>query len=58
MVGDAPTDMLAGRAAGVAGCVGVTTGVSRRADLEPFADVVLESLQALEVAPEPGTTGA
>ncbi len=52
MVGDAPTDMLAGRAAGVAGCVGVITGVSGRADLEPFADVVLDSIQALGIGAE------
>lgn len=49
MVGDSPADMLAGRAAGVAGCVGVTSGVSRREDLEPYADVVIESVHDLGV---------
>ncbi|MBC7243350.1 MAG: HAD family hydrolase [Anaerolineae bacterium] len=47
MVGDSPADMLAGRAAGTAGCVGVTSGIGRREDLEPYADVVIESVQEL-----------
>lgn len=49
MVGDSPADMLAGKAAGVAGCVGVTSGISRREDLEPYADVVIESVHDLRV---------
>lgn len=49
MVGDSPADMLAGRAAGTAGCVGVTSGISRREDLEPYADVVIESVHDLRV---------
>ncbi len=47
MVGDSPADMLAGRAAGVAGCVGVTSGISRHEDLEPYADAVIPSVQDL-----------
>jgi len=49
MVGDAPTDLLAGRAAGVAACIGVTTGVSRREQLACYADVVLASIHELDV---------
>jgi phosphoglycolate phosphatase len=53
MVGDAPTDMLAGRAAGVSACIGVLTGVSRAGDLEPLAHVVLPSIRELKVSAAP-----
>jgi phosphoglycolate phosphatase len=49
IVGDAPTDLLAGRAAGVAACVGVMSGVGRRHDLEPLADVVLDTIEQIEL---------
>jgi len=49
MVGDSPTDMLAAQEAGLAGRVGVLTGVSRRERLEPHADVVLDSIAELVV---------
>lgn len=50
MVGDSPADLLAARAAGVAVRVGVTSGVGRREDLTPWADVVIGSIQELRVA--------
>ena len=43
MVGDSTHDLAAGRAAGMA-CVGVLTGPAPREELEPFADVVLETI--------------
>jgi len=46
MVGDSTHDLEAGRAAGMA-CVAVLTGVATRADLAPFADVVLTSVADL-----------
>ena len=49
MVGDSPTDMLAAKAASVAARVGVTSGVSRREDLEPIATVILQSIHDLEI---------
>ena len=47
VVGDAPADLRMGRAAGAGLVVGVLTGVGGRADLEPLADVVLDSVEAL-----------
>ena len=47
VVGDAPADMRMARAAGAGLVVGVLTGVGGRADLEPLADVVLDSVEAL-----------
>jgi len=46
MVGDSTHDLLAGRAAGMV-CVGVLTGPAPREELEPYADVVLESIAEL-----------
>jgi len=43
MVGDSTHDLLAGRAAGMQ-TVAVLTGTATRADLEPFADVVLPDI--------------
>ncbi|WP_281858109.1 HAD family hydrolase [Litoreibacter halocynthiae] len=43
MVGDSTHDLHAGRNAGMI-CVGVLTGPAHRADLEPHADVVLDSI--------------
>jgi phosphoglycolate phosphatase len=47
VVGDAPADLHMARAAEAGLVVGVLTGVGRRADLEPLADVVLDSVAAL-----------
>ena len=47
VVGDAVADLRAGRAAGAGACIGVLSGVSRRADLEPFADRVIPSVGSL-----------
>jgi phosphoglycolate phosphatase len=47
VVGDAPADMRMARAAGAGLVVGVLTGVGGRPDLEPLADVVVESVEAL-----------
>jgi len=46
MVGDSTHDLHAGRAAGMV-CVGVLTGVADRAELAPYADVVLDSIADL-----------
>lgn len=48
VVGDAVKDMRMGRNAGAGWCVAVLTGPATRADLEPVADAVLESVEALE----------
>lgn len=47
MVGDSLHDLHAGRAAGM-GTVGVLTGVADRAELAPFADVVLPDIDHLK----------
>jgi phosphoglycolate phosphatase len=44
VVGDAPHDLLMGRTAGVALTVGVLGGTSQRQDLEPNADLIIDSL--------------
>ncbi len=46
MVGDSSHDLLAGRAAGML-AVGVLTGIADRAELTPFADVVLQDIGSL-----------
>ena len=46
MVGDSRHDLEAGRAAGMR-VVAVLTGVARREDLEPHADVVLPDIGAI-----------
>ena len=46
VVGDAPADLEMARAAGAGLAIGVLSGVGRRADLEPIADLVLASLEA------------
>ena len=45
VVGDSPADLRMGRAAGAGLVVGVLTGVGGRADLEPEADAVIESVE-------------
>jgi phosphoglycolate phosphatase len=47
MVGDAPHDLVMGRAAGVAMNVGVLSGTSRRQDLAALADLIVDSINDL-----------
>ena len=49
VVGDSPADLRMGRAAGAGRVIGVLTGVGRRADLEPLADVVIGSVAELRI---------
>ena len=49
VVGDSPADLRMARAAGAGLVVGVLTGVGQRADLEPLADVVVDSVEGLLV---------
>jgi len=44
IIGDSIHDLEMGRRAGFGLCVGVLTGPSRRADLEPHADIVIDSI--------------
>ncbi|MGB3148663.1 MAG: HAD hydrolase-like protein, partial [Paracoccaceae bacterium] len=46
MVGDSLHDLQSGRAAGMR-TVAVLTGIAKRAELEPFADVVLADIGQL-----------
>lgn len=48
VVGDSPVDLEMGRAAGVAACLGVPTGLNEAARLAPLADAVLPSAAALK----------
>ena len=50
VVGDSPADLLMARGAGVARAIGVLTGVGDRDSLAPYADVVLDSIGALDPA--------
>ena len=50
VVGDSPADLQMARAAGSGLVVGVLTGVGGRDDLEPHADVVVESVGAMSAA--------
>ena len=47
VVGDAPADLAMARAAGAGLVVGVLSGVGARGDLEPLADVLLDSVAGL-----------
>jgi phosphoglycolate phosphatase len=47
MVGDSPVDMLMGRAAGAGLCVGVASGIHTAAELEEYADIVIDSIRDL-----------
>jgi phosphoglycolate phosphatase len=47
VVGDSLADLEMGRAAGAGRVIGVLSGVSLRGDLEPFADVVVNSVADL-----------
>lgn len=50
MVGDSLTDMGMGKAAGVGLCVGVLTGPASSEELAPVADVLLKSIERIQVA--------
>ena len=50
VVGDAPADLQMARAAGAGLVIGVLTGVGARADLEPLADLVIDSVEDLKPA--------
>jgi len=50
VVGDNRHDIEMGRNAGAGLCIGVLTGTSTRADLEPIADLVLDDIAALPTA--------
>ena len=50
VVGDSLADLEMGRAAGAARVMGVLSGVSGRAELEPFADALLSSVAELAPA--------
>lgn len=47
MVGDSKGDLVAGRAAGCGLVVGVLSGASATADLEPYADVIIPDISVL-----------
>ena len=48
VVGDSPSDLRMGRGAGAGLVIGVLSGVGRRDELTPLADVVVPSIAALE----------
>ena len=50
MVGDSATDMLAGRNAGVAACIGVAGGAGKRETLARYADVVVDGIDEIGIA--------
>jgi phosphoglycolate phosphatase len=50
MVGDSVVDLTMGRRAGAGLVIGVTSGVTPRATLEPHADAVLETVAEIEGA--------
>ena len=50
VVGDSPADMRMGRSAGAGMTIGVLTGVGSHADLDPLADLVLDSVASLQDA--------
>jgi phosphoglycolate phosphatase-like HAD superfamily hydrolase len=47
VVGDSPADMRMGRSAGAGLTIGVMTGVGSHADLDPLADLVIDSVALL-----------
>jgi HAD superfamily hydrolase (TIGR01549 family) len=47
VVGDSLSDLLMGRTAGAGLVIGVLSGVGRRRDLAPFADIVVASVAVL-----------
>lgn len=49
VIGDTASDMKMARAAGAGLCIGVLSGVSNAKDLNPFADVLIESIDELHI---------
>jgi phosphoglycolate phosphatase len=49
VVGDSPADLRMARAADAGRVIGVLTGVGRRDDLEPLADLVIGSVEQLRI---------
>jgi len=49
MVGDSPTDLLAGRSAGCYLSIGVLSGLGRPEDLSPHADLLLPDISSLNL---------
>ena len=47
VIGDSPSDLRMGRSAGATLVVGVLSGVGRRDELEPLADVIIETVGEL-----------
>ncbi len=50
MVGDTPSDLQAGRAAGCQAVIGVLTGLGRAEELGPWGDLVLPDLSGIQLA--------
>ena len=48
VIGDSPSDLRMGRSAGAGLVIGVLSGVGRRAELAPLADVIVPSVATLE----------
>lgn len=55
MVGDTPSDLQAGRAAGCLATIGVLTGLGTAEELYPHADFVVPDLRALWIPPSTET---
>ena len=55
IVGDSLADLRMARAAGAGRVIGVLTGVGRRDDLEPLADLVIGSVEQLRIAKVEGS---
>jgi phosphoglycolate phosphatase len=51
LIGDAPTDLIAGKAAGVGVRLGVASGVSSAGEIAPFSDAVIGSIEELWTHP-------
>lgn len=49
VIGDTIADLQMARAAGVGLCIGVLSGVSSHKDLNPYADLILESIDELHL---------
>jgi phosphoglycolate phosphatase len=49
MVGDTASDMIFGRNAGVAGCLGIRGGAGNLSTLNQLADEIIDSIEAIQV---------